>query len=151
MTRETARIPAQDPSAPSEETIRNLVHAFYAKVRKDAELGPVFDRAIADWAPHLEKMCDFWSSVMRTSGRYHGNPMLAHMRLKAVQPPHFARWLALFRETAREVCSAGEADAFIHRSENIARSLQLGMFYRPNAPSTLTGSAHASSQERQAT
>ena len=129
MANETARDP--DPSAPSEETIRALVHAFYAKVRKDKELGPVFERAISDWTPHLEKMCDFWSSVMRTSGRYHGNPMAAHLRQKAVVPAHFLRWLALFRESAREVCSADEADRFILRAETIARSLELGMFYRP--------------------
>ena len=77
---------------------------FYGKIRTDAELGPIFNRAIADWDPHLEKMCAFWSSVMRMSGRYHGNPMATHLRLKTVRPEHFQRWLALFGETARELC-----------------------------------------------
>ena len=134
MARDAAGNLIPDIDAPSEETIHALVHAFYAKVRKDEELGPVFDRAIADWTPHLEKMCDFWSSVMRTSGRYHGNPMAAHLRLKTVVPEHFARWLALFRETAREVCAPDEAALFILRAETIARSLELGMFYRAVSP-----------------
>ncbi len=114
-----------------EPMIAALVHAFYAKVRKDPLLGPVFERAIADWNPHLAKMCDFWSSVMLTSGRYKGNPMIAHMRLKAVTPDHFTRWLELFRETAVEICAPEAAAAFVLRAETIARSLQLGMFYRP--------------------
>jgi len=121
-------------SAVSEETIRQLVHAFYAKVREDDELGPIFARVIGqDWDAHLEKMCAFWSSVMLTSGRYKGNPMLAHMRLKMITEAHFLRWLSLFRATATELFAPGIAGAFISRSENIARSLQLGMFFRPGA------------------
>ena len=116
---------------PSEAQIHDLVHGFYAKVRRDEALGPIFNGTIADWEPHLEKMCAFWSSVMRMSGLYHGNPMAAHLRLKTVQPEHFQRWLALFTETAHERFTAELADAFIARAETIARSLQLGMFYRP--------------------
>jgi hemoglobin len=116
---------------PSEVQITSLVHGFYAKVRTDASLGPIFDRAITDWNSHLAKMCDFWSSVMRISGRYHGNPMAAHLRLKTVRPEHFQRGLGLFANTARELFTPELAEAFIVRAENIARSLQLGMFYRP--------------------
>jgi hemoglobin len=117
-----------------EDVIRALVHGFYAKVRKDETLGPIFARVIGDdWDPHLEKMCDFWSSVMRMTGRYHGNPMLAHMRLKTVRPEHFQRWLTLFGETARELCEPDVAALFVGRAENIAKSLQLGMFFKPGA------------------
>ena len=80
---------------PSEAMIQALVHGFYGKIRIDSELGPIFNRAIADWDPHLEKMCAFWSSVMCMSGRYHGNPMATHLRLKTVRTEHFQRWLAL--------------------------------------------------------
>jgi len=132
MTRETARIPAQDPSAPSEETIRTLVHAFYAKVRTDEELGPVFDHAIANWAPHLEKMCDFWSSVMLMSGRFHGAPMPAHLGIqgqdgKGLNGRHFARWLHMFAETVAELCPPEAAKLFEQKSQMIAQSLQLGI------------------------
>jgi len=122
------------PQAPmiEEETIRRLVHGFYAKVRADAELGPIFARVIGDdWDAHLAKMCDFWSAVMLTTGRYQGNPMATHLKLEGVSPAHFARWLALFRETAGEVCDAPVAALFVARAENIARSLQMGMFWRP--------------------
>jgi hemoglobin len=126
----------REPVHPSidEEMIKMLVHAFYAKVKSDPEIGPIFARAIADgWDEHLAKMCDFWSSVMLRTGRYKGNPMVAHVRWKVIQPQHFVRWLTLFRLTAEEVCPHEIAILFIGRAENIARSLQLGMFYRPGA------------------
>ena len=115
--------------------IRILVHAFYGRIRQHAVLGPIFARVIGeDWDPHLARMCDFWSSVMLMSGRYKGNPMTAHMRLKMVRPEHFAIWLELFGQTADEVCPPEIAPLFRGRAQNIAASLQLGMFYRPEAP-----------------
>jgi hemoglobin len=61
----------------TETTIRVLVDAFYARLRRDPTLGPIFTNAIAEgaWPAHLEKMYAFWSSVMLTSGRYKGNPV----------------------------------------------------------------------------
>ena len=116
----------------SEDMIHALVHAFYGRIRRDDVLGPIFARVIGeDWDLHLAKMCDFWSSVMLLTGRYKGNPMVAHMRLKMVGPEHFERWLALFQETALDVCPPEIADLFIRRAQTIARSLQLGMFWRP--------------------
>jgi hypothetical protein len=47
------------------ESITALVHTFYADVRADPELGPVFDHAIGEhWDSHLARMVDFWSKVM---------------------------------------------------------------------------------------
>lgn len=118
----------------NEQEIERLVRAFYARVRADAELGPIFDRVIGDdWEPHLQKMFAFWSSVMLMSGRYKGQPMVAHMRLKAVRPAHFERWLALFRQTAEELCAPETAAAFMERATRIADSLRLGMFFNPAA------------------
>lgn len=51
-----------------------LVTRFYTQVRSDSLLGPLFNRAIADWPAHLRKLADFWSSVMLTTGRYKGPP-----------------------------------------------------------------------------
>jgi hemoglobin len=126
--------PLRQPVHPGidEAMVERLVHAFYAQVRADKDIGPIFNRVIGDnWDVHLSRMCDFWSSVMLMSGRYKGNPMVAHMRLKMVQPRHFERWLALFRQTAQAECPSEIAELFIGRAENIARSLQLGMFFRP--------------------
>mgnify|MGYP000504158293 CR=1 FL=1 len=116
----------------NEHEIELLVRNFYTRIRADEALGPIFERVIGDnWEPHLQKMFAFWSSVMLMSGRYKGQPMVAHMRLKAVRPEHFERWLELFRQTAQETCDAETAEAFVQRAERIASSLQLGMFFNP--------------------
>lgn len=109
-----------------EAMIGRLVHAFYVKVRGDVLIGPVFEARIADWEPHLMRMCAFWSSVALLTGRYHGQPMAKHMPLP-VDSRHFERWLELFAETAGEVCPPAAADHFIERAYTIAESLMLGI------------------------
>jgi hemoglobin len=113
----------------TEPMIRELVHAFYARVRQDPQLGPIFNAVIGDgWDAHLAKLCDFWSSVVLRTGRFQGSPMAAHMRLEAqIGPAHFARWLDLFADTAQAVCPPAAAALFKARSEMIAQSLQLGL------------------------
>src|SRR5579871_5910284 len=116
----------------TERAIEALVDAFYAKVRRDPALGPVFDRAIAeaDWPAHLDKMYAFWSSVMLTSGRYKGNPLAAHAAVEGIEPALFEPWLALFGETAGELFAPPLAALFQAKAHRIAQSLQLGLFYR---------------------
>src|SRR6476620_6474475 len=87
----------------SEAMIRTLVHGFYDRIRKDEVLGPIFEAEITDWEPHLAKMCDFWSSLLLMTKRYDGRPVPAHVKIPGLDRPHFARWLDLFRSTAREV------------------------------------------------
>ena len=119
---------------PSEAEIGRLVDAFYVKVRADAALGPVFDRAISDWGPHLQTMRKFWSSVMRTSGRYKGNPVAVHQRVDGIDIALFDRWLALFDETCREMFDAEVTAAFNDKAARIAESLKIALFYRPDRP-----------------
>ena len=40
----------------SREDVSILVHAFYAKIRKDTEIGHFFNEVIEDWNEHLEKL-----------------------------------------------------------------------------------------------
>ena len=115
----------------TEEILGELVNRFYAKVRSDEMIGPLFNSAVSDWPEHLEKLTAFWSSVMTTSGRYKGNPMGAHLRHAAqINPEMFERWLALWRETARELLDEASASAIVAKAERIAQSLQLGLFFR---------------------
>jgi hemoglobin len=109
-----------------EPLIERLVHCFYAKARADALLGPVFESKVDDWDRHLAQMCRFWSSVATMSGVYHGSPMPKHMVLP-IDAAHFDRWLALFEETAHEVCPPVAAEHFIVRARRIAQSLELGV------------------------
>jgi len=110
----------------TEDLLRDVVHGFYDRVRADAELGPIFADRIHDWAPHLARMVDFWSSVALMTGRYHGAPVPAHAKLP-VTGAHFDRWLALFRQTATELCPPAGAAHLILRAERIARSLHMAV------------------------
>lgn len=120
----TAQIQAETDI--DEAMIERLVRGFYDRVREDEILGPVFSARIAEWEPHLQKMFAFWSSVALMSGRYHGQPMARHLPLP-IDAEHFDRWLALFAQTARELCPPPAAERFISLSRRIAESLELGL------------------------
>src|SRR6185312_6500752 len=109
-----------------EAMIERLVRCFYTRVREDGVLGPIFDAAIEEWEPHLQKMFAFWSSVALMSGRYHGSPMARHVPLP-IDAQHFDRWLELFAQTARDVCPQAAAERFILLSRRIAESLEIGI------------------------
>ena len=119
----------------SEDNICRLVDAFYDKVRIHPELGPIFARAIpGDWQPHLTKMYAFWSSVMLTTGRYKGNPVVKHLVIPGMKPQLFERWLARFDATSCELFDDATSEAFRIKAELIAESLKLALFYRPVRP-----------------
>jgi hemoglobin len=138
----------EECNAITEETLRALVTAFYARVRQDPELGPIFNDAISDWPHHLRKLTDFWHSVMLTSGRYKGNPMIKHMLHRArMNPADFTRWLALWRQTTNELMAPSAAAALQAKAERIGDSLQLALFYRPEVraergPGNTQGASH---------
>ena len=115
-----------------EGEIPPLVDRFYARVRSDDLLGPIFAGAVGDWPEHLSRLCDFWSSVMLTSGRYKGSPVSTHLRHSSVLTPvSFERWLALWRITTAEMLEADVAAAMQAKAERIADSLQLAIIHRP--------------------
>jgi hemoglobin len=113
----------------TESEIATLVDTFYAKVRLDPDLGPIFNAIIDDWPHHLCLLKDFWSTVLLTTGRYKGDPMMKHLQL-SLAPEHFERWLTLFAQTAREVLPPRHAQLVIAKSERIAQNFQTGLTHR---------------------
>ena len=112
----------------SEQEIARLVPAFYARVRADTVLGPIFNGAIDDWPRHLGKLEAFWSSVMLTSGRYEGQPMVAHLRHAGhMTREKFGRWLSLWAKVTDEVLGPALAAALQDKANRIAESIQLGV------------------------
>lgn len=106
------------------EFIDHLVEAFYAKIRDDALLGPIFDERISDWPPHLSRMKGFWRSILHNSGEFSGNPMLKHLAIPGLEMAHFFHWLDLFYATLRDLEEHPAATALVaQRARMIADSL----------------------------
>lgn len=115
-----------------EAMIRRVVDRFYALAREDDVIGPVFLRVVPDehWQAHLDKIVDFWSSMLLGSGRYDGRPMPKHMAIPELDDAHFMRWLALFRRTVEELCPPATAALFTDRSERVGNSFRINIKMR---------------------
>lgn len=111
--------------------ISQLVETFYARIRSDARLGPIFTAHVADWDAHLARLKQFWRSVLHSSGEFTGNPMRTHMALPTLEAGDFAHWLELFYATLRDLGARPEA---VHevgkRARMIADSLLTGITMR---------------------
>ncbi len=104
--------------------IDHLVEAFYAKIRDDDLLGPIFAERITDWPMHLSRMKGFWRSILHNSGEFSGNPMLKHLSIPGLELAHFAHWLDLFYATLRDLEEHPAATALVgRRARMIADSL----------------------------
>lgn len=115
-------------AAINEEALAQLIELFYARVRADELIGPLFNDAVGNWPEHLVKLQSFWSGVMLASGRYKGRPLPAHIQHSdRISPASFGRWLALWRRTTDELLDCIPAKALQAKADRIAESLQLGL------------------------
>jgi len=115
-----------------ETTIASLVDHFYEKVRRDPQIGPVFNAAVHDWDAHKRLLTSFWASVALRAGSYRGNPMAAH-RPHPIRAEHFDRWLALWHETCDEELDEAHAGQMLEYAQRIGRSLKYGLGLHPQA------------------
>ncbi|KQY00834.1 hypothetical protein ASD28_10605 [Massilia sp. Root133] len=113
----------------TESSIIRLVDTFYARVRDDAVLYPVFEAKLAGrWHEHMPRMVAFWTKVLLGTGEFQGNVFGKHMALAGIETEHFVRWLTLFRLTAIDVFGIDGAIEALEVAQRIASSLQLGFF-----------------------
>jgi truncated hemoglobin YjbI len=116
-------------SAITESSIVRLVDTFYARVRDDAVLSPVFEAKLAGrWHEHMPRMYAFWTKVLLGTGEFQGNVFGKHMALSGIETAHFVRWRTLFRLTAVDVFGVDGATEALVVAQRIASSLQLGFF-----------------------
>ncbi len=90
----------------SREDIHELVNAFYAVIRKDDLLGPIFNGHIAEemWPVHLDKLTDFWETNLFGIPKFKGSPSQKHTAVDknlnyGIEPAHFEHWLKLWFAT----------------------------------------------------
>ena len=115
-------------SALTRTAVERLVHTFYQRIQDHPDLGPIFAKQIkGDWQPHLDKMVDFWCTMLLQEQSYTGRPLPVHMALPDLQDVHFDQWLALFQSTTREVFSPDLAAQFDLRAQRMADSFRLAL------------------------
>lgn len=109
------------------DDIALLVRNFYEDIRLDPLLGPVFIPALgAHWEEHLDRMTEFWSTVMLGSRSFRGNVYGKHAALAEtsdVSPEHFLRWLTLWHKHTNALFIEEVAMELQQTAEGIGRNL----------------------------
>jgi len=108
-----------------------LVTTFYSKIRKDEELGPIFNKQIHDWDSHLSRLTDFWETNLMAVRSFKGNPLLKHKIVDAknnytIENYHFGIWLRYWITTINELFSGEKAEI----AKNRARKMGTFMYFK---------------------
>ncbi|PSL02683.1 group III truncated hemoglobin [Cecembia rubra] len=101
----------------SRKEVSKLVRTFYAKVRTNQTLGPVFNSIVDDWEIHLERLTDFWEMILLQTGPGAGkfSPVPVHKEVDEkmnhqISETHFNTWLSLWFETLESQFKGEVAD-----------------------------------------
>jgi hemoglobin len=102
--------------------VSRLIKWFYARVRFEPDLEPVFNAHITKWGEHLETLVDFWATQAGGPATYRTG-MGRHFKLH-LAPEHFATWLRVWEENCRDLLQEREAGEMIALAHSIADDLQ---------------------------
>lgn len=121
----------------SRQDVYLLVSNFYKKVRKDAVLGPFFEKVITDWDAHIERLTTFWESSLfmtkKLEHRYIGNPLEVHVEVdkmnhQSITELHFGIWLNLWFETLEELYEGEIAENAKRRARKMGTFMYMNIF-----------------------
>ncbi len=118
--------------------VQHLVDSFYARVRQDDVLGPVFNTIIGnDWSHHLPILYGFWEMILLGTGGYTGQVIAKHIAVHQRLPlseAHFSRWLQLWEETLNESFAGPRADEARKRARLMMDLIRLKLdAYKPGS------------------
>lgn len=119
----------------NKEEIYQVVQSFYAVVRKDALLAPIFNKMIPEsqWDGHLNKITDFWSSIVFNTYEYFGDPMQKHIDMDksmhhVIDQSYFDRWLDIWYENIDRQYMGINANTMKDKARNIAHIMWIKLF-----------------------
>ena len=116
------------------DDVKLLVDDFYAKVRENDLLSPIFNGVIGEkWPIHLEKMYGFWQTLLLETPTYSGSPFLKHAKLP-ISKEHFDVWMTLFTETIDTHFTGVKADEAKWRAARMSEMFQYKLDYYKNNP-----------------
>ena len=111
--------------------IDSVVARFYARIRKDPTLSPVFFASIPDepalWEEHEAKIARFWRGAILSERGYSGNPQRVHAMRPMIKPEHFETWLALFDEVLKDTLPPETAASWSALAHRIGAGLRMGV------------------------
>ena len=106
------------------EGIFTLLQHFYAHVRQDPLIGPIFNAQIKDWKEHLDVIASFWETLIG-GPRTYARPMpMKHVPLH-LREEHFERWLFLWQANCRAQLPTYLAREMIDLADHIGGKLRL--------------------------
>ncbi len=102
--------------------IEFLVDRFYAIVKEDPLLGPVFYSKLSGrWEMHHRKLYRFWHTVLLRRPDYFGNPVPLHFSLN-INENHFASWMEIWIKTVDDHFEGKIAERAKYRAKTMSAS-----------------------------
>jgi hemoglobin len=106
------------------EGISKLLRHFYADVRQDPLIGPIFNAKIKDWKHHLEIITSFWETLIGEPSSYAKPMPIKHLPL-CLREEGFERWLFLWPANCRAQLPSDVAEEMIDLASHIAHRLRM--------------------------
>jgi hemoglobin len=100
--------------------VQLMVDVFYSRIRESELLGPIFKERIEDrWPEHLEKMYNFWQTILLGPHLYHGAPFPPHAKMP-IGEDHFTEWVKIFTSTVDDLFNGPIAEEAKMRGQLMA-------------------------------
>jgi len=102
--------------------VTRLVKWFYARVRFEPDLEPIFNAHVPKWGEHLDLLIDFWCGQAGGPTLYRGG-LGKHARLD-LSSEHYATWLRVWEQNCVDLLQQREAKEMIELAKDLAVRLQ---------------------------
>lgn len=112
--------------------VKILVDDFYNRIRANELLAPIFNGIIGEhWEKHLQRMYDFWQTILLETPVYNGSPFLKHEKLP-ISKAHFDVWIELWNQTIEDHFKGEKADEAKWRAARMSEMFQYKLAYYKN-------------------